>query len=381
VSPSQTSSGDRNFEVAADFPVLQAQGDSCTTQAKGPVLFVRNLKSDDPDEVFVVPERIGQAGGGDSIYDQKGNVVFYEVRFSRNLCPPPTSGNLPSGTTEIKTSWRQIDPADAGSYFTNETIVQGVSEQPILLGLVGFHLFRTTSQHPEGVWMTWEHAANAPDCLQPRPAPGGAWSFTSAQCAQCLATSATGPLGCASCNFNDANPGTLTGPPTEICRVYRDGSGPNDNKVAENLAVVDSLNSQIVGSNGLLGQLPPTNPLATFANYFNAGGLWVSDPSQPADSSNQRGSLQLSNTTMETTFQGAFQAAGTSFVRTPALNCFGCHNYTPGSTATTGLSHIVDDLDGTPGSGGSASSPGAARREIAPVPSHAQEHYRKADPD
>ena len=372
VSPSTSSPGDRNFEVAANYPILQASGtDSCTSQSTKPVLFVRMQKDDDPNQPFVVPERIGQAGGGDTIYDQSGNVVFYEVRFSRNLCPPPTSGDLPAGTTEIKTAWRLIDPAVAANYFTNEAVIQGVSTTPVLLGLVGFHLFRTTAQHPEGVWVTWEHDANDPDCLQPQAAPAGGWSFTSAPCAQCLATSTTGPLGCASCNFNVAQPATsLTGTPTQICRVYQDGSGPNDNKVDENLADVDSLNGQLVGTGGILTSLPATDPMAVFANYFNGGGLWVSDPTQPATSSNQRGSLQLANTAMETTFQGQFQASGSGVTRTAARNCFGCHGYTPGQTATTGLSHIVDDLDGTPGNPPKAAHGGATAGEVAPIAAH-----------
>lgn len=135
VSPSSANPGERNFEVAANYPVLQAKGiNSCTAQSDAPSLFVRTLKADDSNEVFVVPERIGQAGDDAVIYDQNGKVVFYEVRFSRNLCPPPSSGNLPAGTTEIKTSWRQIDPSQASNYFTNETVIQGVSTQPILLG-------------------------------------------------------------------------------------------------------------------------------------------------------------------------------------------------------------------------------------------------------
>lgn len=371
-SPSQASPDERNFEVAADFPILQAPGvDSCTSTSNEPVLFVRTLKADASDETFVVPERIGQAGDEATVYDKNGNVVFYEVRFSRNLCPPPTTGNLPAGTTEIKTSWRQIDASEAASYFTNETIIEGVSDQPVLLGLVGLHLFRTTALHPEGVWMTWEHDANDPDCLQPQTTPASGWSFASASCAACLASSSSGPLGCASCNFNGAaEDPALTGPPSQICRVYRDGSGPNDNKVAENLADVDSLNAQLVGPGGILTTLPPSAPLAVFANYFNVGGLWVSDPSQPADSSNQRGSLQLSNTTMETTFQGDFQSTGTGFVRTPALNCFGCHDYQPGSTATSGLSHIVDDLDGTPGPARSAARGARPAVSGQPVSAH-----------
>ena len=374
VSPSSPApDADRNFEVQANFPELQASGtDSCTATSGKPVLFVRTLKSDDPNQPFVVPESIGQAGGGATIYDKNRNVVYYQVRFSRNLCPPPTSGNLPAGTTEIKTSWRVLDSSEAASYFTNEVVIEGVSTKPILIGLIGFHLFRTTAQHPEGVWMTWEHDGNDPDCLDPQTVATRGWSFASAACAQCLVTSSTGPLGCPTCNFNGAQPSSsLTGPPSQICRVYHDGSGPNDNKVAENIADVDGLNAQLVGPAGFVSQLPPTNPLAVFANYFNVGGLWVSDPTQPADSANQRGSLQNANTTMETTFQGDFQATGSGVVRTPALNCFGCHQYTPGSTATSGLSHTVDDLDGKPGP---PKKPGGAKPggggPVEPVPSH-----------
>ncbi|HEV8239896.1 MAG TPA: hypothetical protein VGS57_11060 [Thermoanaerobaculia bacterium] len=383
VSPSGDSAGDRNFEVQQTFPLLQASGtDSCTATSNTPVFFVRTLKSEDPNQPFIVPENIGQAGTqGEVIYDKSGNIVFYEVRFSRNLCPPPTSGNLPAGTTEIKTAWRQITQAEAPAYFTNQAVIQGVSTQPILLGLIGFHLFRTTAQHPEGVWMTWEHESNDPDCLQPQPTPAAGWSFTSAQCAQCLATSTTGPLACPSCNFNTAMVSTKIsgGTPTQICRVYRDGSGPMDNKVAENLADVDSLNAQLVGPSGFVTQLPASNPVAVFANYYHIGGLWVSDPTQPADSANQRGSLQLANTVMETTFQGNFTASGSGVMRSGAVNCFGCHSYTPNSTATSGLSHIVDDLDGTPGNapkagsgggGSAAAAHGSASAGVEPVASH-----------
>ena len=347
VSPSGDANGDRNFEVWENFPTLQASGvDSCATKPAGPQLFVRTLKAVKAGEDFIIPSRISQAGDDATIYDQNGNVVYYDVRFSRNLCTAPTSGNLPTGTTELKSSWRILPAGTTGTYFTMQAVIESLSAEPLNLGLIGFHLFKTTAQHPEGVWMTWEHAGNDPDCLAPQPTPAGGWSFTSAECAQCLATSKDGPLSCSSCMFNDAvkNP-SLTGPPTEICRVYRDGSGPADNKAAENVSDVDSLNRQLVGAGGILSSLPASDPMAVWSNYFNVGGLWVSNPADPATSDNQRGSLQLSNTTMETTFQGDFKSTGSSFVRTGAVNCFGCHHYTePGQTRTSGLSHIIDAI-------------------------------------
>lgn len=367
VSPSSDAAGLRNFEDEQDYPLLQASGDSCDPGAEGATLFVRTFKADDPTEELVVPERINQAGDGATIYDQAQNVVYYEVSFSRNLCDAATSGDLPAGTTELKTSWRVLPSGQTAGYFTQQATITGVSPNPVTLGLVGFHLFRTTAQHPEGVWMTWEHAANAPDCLEPQPAPAGGWSFTSADCASCLASSSTGPLGCASCQFNvAAKSSSLTGTPTEVCRVYRDGTAPADDKAAENLADVDTLNQQLVGPGGILTQLPAGSPMAVWASYYNVGGLWVSDPTQPATPANQRGSLQLANTTMETTFQGDFKATGSAPVRTGAVNCFECHDYQPGQTATSGLSHIFDDIHG----GASASAEVGSAAAVAPIAAH-----------
>lgn len=355
VSPSATE-GERNFEVTADFPVLQSNGSrSCGDAGDAMQLFVRTLKAAENDGEFTTPESINQAGGGATIYDVNGNVVFYTVQFSRNLCTADHDGDLPAGTTELKLSWRQIADAEADDYFTIEAVIEGVStpQDPTLLGLAGFHLFRTTPDHPEGVWMTWEHEANNPDCLEPQAPPAGGWAFTSPGCATCLANSSNGPLSCGSCDFNEASAcksstnNCLKGAHTEICRVYRDGSGPKDAKVEENLTVVDELNAQLVGPDGILSGLAPTDPMAVFANYFMVGGLWVSDPSMGSTSANERGSLQLSNTTMETIHQGDFKASsGGGFTRTEAVNCFDCHGYVPGKTADCqqGISHIFDDV-------------------------------------
>jgi hypothetical protein len=88
-----------------------------------------------------------------------------------------------------------------------------------------------------------------------------------------------------------------------------------------------------------------TGRFAILQNYFNLGALWVSDPTHSSTIGNQRGSLRLANSVMETDFQDVDLTA--NFIS----NCFGCHNYTGTSTPASGknttsgsLSHIFDDI-------------------------------------
>jgi hypothetical protein len=349
MSPSAGDPSLRNFQVQANYPLLQVSGDSCSGTATKPVFFVRVIKDPDDSTDFIIPERINQAGDQATIYDQNGNVVFYSIVFGRDLCTAPDSGDLPADTMEIKMAWRVIDEADKANYVWMEADVIPDNNTEVIvpetLGLVGYHLVRGTAQHPELVWATFEHKNNVPDCLGPPSEPAGGWSFLSASCAACLSSPDSNCFN--TCKYNVATKAAdLMGTPSEICRVFSDGTAPGDNKGAENVADVDALNDQLVGPDGILSTLPASNPMAVLANYFNVGALWVSDPSQPATSANQRGSLQLANATMETTFQGTLTLNGSSIQASTSgvVNCFGCHNYTPGQTATTHLSHIFDDI-------------------------------------
>jgi len=335
VSPAKSDPSLRNFQVAANYPTLQASGvNSCDPNAPAEVMFVRTEKSADPNTPFVLPERTGQAGGGDSIFDQAGNVVFYDIRFSRNLCNVgqiQSAANFPAGTTELKSAWRIITPADKPNYFWMEANIDGVPGTE-LLGMIGFHVAIATALHPEFVWATFEHRSNAPECANPGTAPAAGWSFTSAACA------VQNPP--ASCNFNVAAPSkNLTGSPSEICRVYHDGSDPADHEGTDNIAIIDGLNAQL---QGFFAGLPGDDPMAVWKNYMNVGAIWENDITQPSSTiANQRGSMRLANTVMETTFQHV--NLDSSFVS----NCFGCHNYETTQSNTlpsAGLSHIFDDV-------------------------------------
>ena len=340
VAPSKGDNALRNFQVAANYPILEGkvnnqQQDSCDNKIPPHALFVRTRKSADDSQPFVIPERIGQAGGEDTIYDQQNNVVFYDVRFSKNLCNVgeiQVKKNFPAETTELKTAWRIITNAEKADYFWMEANVDGVPGTE-LLGMIGFHVAIATDLHPEFIWATFEHRNNDPDCSNAKAAPVSGWSFTSAKCASATASG---------CTFNKAKPSTsLTGTPTEVCRVFKDATDPSDHKAQENIAIINELNKQLVGDNGFLSKLPDTDPMSVWKNYINVGALWESDIAKPSsDVSNQRGSLRLANTVMETTFQQVDLNA--KFVS----NCFGCHNYEVGqsNTLSGSLSHIFHEI-------------------------------------
>lgn len=338
----QNSSSEADSRVFETFNLYQPNQSNQCSQAKitgkknlGKVLFVRTLKTDTGTFDPVLPEAISQAGDKDALYDQAGNVVLYNIWYNETECQATSQGFKPN-TIEIKVSWRILAKNDP-NYYTITATVPAVSKQPVTLGLVGFHMVINTANHPEFVWATFEHNSNAPDCSNPQSVPSGGWSFTSAACAACLATQT--PEQCAKatppCNFNaGVSSNSLTGAPNEVCRVYRDGTDPDSTTNNDtNRANIDALNTQLVGPSGLLTALPGSNPLAVFKNYFLVGGLWTNGGVDSGTPGEQRGSLELANTTMET------------FLQKQDYNCFSCHDYEKATPLN--ISHIITNLIST----------------------------------
>lgn len=343
---STTSPGERTWETfrrfSASAPTPQCDDPTLKGLASfGRTLLVRNTKPRaNSTENLILPAGLGQATG-DALYDQAGNVVLYSASYTENECQASETSGFAPNTTEIKAAWRILQPTDPSlsTYYNVSAVVPGFNkDQPVTLGLVGFHLVINTVNHPEFVWATWEHKNNAPDCDNPAATPAGGWSFTSDACATCLTKDKTDPC-YATCKFNqdaDESGGQPvlgpTGTPDQVCMSFPDGQAPGGS--ADNKANIDALNAQLVGDQGLLTALPDSNPLAVFKNYKMIGALWTVDGKPSTDP--QAGSLQLANTTLETFFQADTQ------------NCFTCHNYTPGTPATDpkGLcvSHMVDSL-------------------------------------
>ena len=294
---------------------------------------------------------------GNALYDQNGNVLLFNAFYSHELCSSTSAGFTP-GTLEAKVSWMVLKEGAHHTYYTIKAKLPD-HEDEVTLGAVGIHLALWTPNHPEMIWASWEHKMNAPLC--DGSSPPAEWSLASEDAAHCLASFPTGKSGppstdCDSFGFNTAaplpsGPVPYKGTPNNVCRQYahgnQGGQAVNGNDNAVNLVAITELNEALVGADGLLAQLPGDNPMAVWANYRMIGAIWTKDgaesgpppvPSRqsqgPGDpTSPQRGSLELTNMTLET-----FQQGDTSAIP----NCFGCHNYTVASPL--GVSHIQSSL-------------------------------------
>lgn len=273
------------------------------------------------------------------LYDQNGNILYYSIWYSEEMCQ--ATDEFIAGTMEIKASWQQIEKSNLKDYFYVEV------DKDKYLGMVGLHMAIWTPKHHEMLWYTWEHKNNAPLCNGTSEVK--LYSLTSKSASKCLSKKGD----CEKYKFNvpptvEGIP-PLKGIPNEICREFEYGNqkgksiNGNDNEL--NAQVIKDLNEQLVGKDGLLEKLPKDHAMKIWSNYKMIGGIWTknganSSPS-PIDSkgskgdpsSLQRGSLELTNMSMET-----FEQGDTSFVP----NCFGCHNYD--EKDQTNVSHIYKHL-------------------------------------
>ncbi len=361
VQPVSDSSSVRRFEVTQDYPnYLGEETDSCAEQSNKEVLNLLTNATTGPGG----PE----AGTNVEVYSvgpegtAEGNIVLYNVRFSRNLCGNTgPEATLPDDLVEIKTAWRYITPqTTAADYYTIDVTLD--TGQKLKLGLIGFHLAQATPLHPEMIWTTWEHMANTPDCVPSRLSPerpANGWTMMTDSCAQCIDSSS--PLDCtAQCTnsegiyINEGRTDKTKSPPyiadsTDVCRVFPQGTQDGDNQWTQNRANILALNEQIVGESGYLAQLESSDPQAVWRNYQMVGGIWFNNEGTLAPDE-QRGSIQLANTVMETTFQGSFTPGVDGMTSSDGtLNCFVCHNSPNGYPALQSvydLSHIAPYVNG-----------------------------------
>lgn len=366
VSPSPTSQGERVFETNRLHDPTVSSGQCSLPEMIGRAAAAKMLamRADKPQDFE------DTQADGNALYDQNGNILHYNIWYSRAECQATQAG-FAEGTFEIKVSW-MILPKPNPSYYTMQATLPG-SSTPVTLGMVGFHLANWTSKHPEMIWATFEHKNNAPLCDGSTPTPANGWAFAASDAATCLTQNPSQPGGppntaCATFNFNTPDPFQGTPPATNtannICRMYAYGNQPgtsiNGNDNAANLLAIQQINDQLVGPQGMLTALPDTDPMAIWKNYTLIGAIWTKggadsgnppisytvhaqggDKIVPGDpTSLQRGSLELTNMSMET-----FQQGDTSW----APNCFGCHTFAKADPLD--VSHICNSLFGSDANG------------------------------
>ena len=321
MSPSKTDPKLRNFQVQSNYPVLEFNSNGTPANSCDDTVSAVTLRT-----ALKKSFSTGQAGGGATIYAQDGNVVYYDVRFNKDLCSVSASAtqmqktgqiNFPGGTTELKFAWKKLSANEvaANTFVTQQQTIDG---KPATLGLVGMHVAVATPDHPEFVWATYEHLTNTPNCDAQGTQAGTTWLFASAACTSKLPGSAASND---SCKFNQPlkNQTAPTGTPTNICAVYPFGTDSGDANAADNLATIESQNGNLVA---LLSKSPASMQILN--NYFNVGAIWLSDIKQNSGGigvPNERGSLPLANTVAETDFQSVNLNSNFS------SNCFGCHNF------------------------------------------------------
>ncbi len=297
-----------------------------------------------------------QAGSGGVLVDQQGNITYYEQLLDptfaanfihscsltlRNCWTQPGAAKLrfPNGSIEIKAAWRPMWKTDpnVSSFYTIPGFpvmnARGQMVKPDFMALVGFHLVYAAQNHPELVWATFEHVANAPNgpcrdgaatCAQ-LPAGFKEWNYE-----RCASTS------CAGINRWPFPPSPAPKPPFPITQAYLNwpfGTNPalvdgNNNPGMVNIATLNTLNRSV------LGILPSGS---VWRNYLQSGAVWTSGGRLPAlapylangqlnPGVNQVGSTLLANVTMETFTQFPNPIPSPFPSPTPVQNCFTCHN-------------------------------------------------------
>lgn len=234
------------------------------------------------------------------------------------------------------------------------TLTDTGKTQTVQLALVGMHVVGSAKNHPEMIWGTFEHVANAPrDAYSYVNSSGTTVSvpLNVAQLPTIGGTAAAWLFSQTTAPNNDAlfngenmqyNP-SPTPPPAPTITNFQPSASitpsnvmrwkpfgvPTDpsfsNGVDPNSAVS---NSEIIALNNAVDGLLASGDIR--GNYVMTGATWT--PNGVSPSLGQVGTNLMTNTTMET-----YQQGSSSSPQTGGSNCFLCHN--AGDNTTT-VSHV-----------------------------------------
>ncbi|MEM7506386.1 MAG: hypothetical protein AAF415_06545 [Pseudomonadota bacterium] len=307
------------------------------------------------------------AGGASSPYIQaevfpinSGDLTAVES-FAKDHMGVSSIPDADALAMELKTSW--VDAATLSNptdYVTVEATVPAFTKisstewrpngtEQKTLALVGIHIVGTVQNHPEFVWATFEHVNNAP--MAPYYYKGGNFIPTAFDSGgdyiffpkggaleganpECMGAKDGGIAALLDGSGNPVCEGGIVASPTVRMFPWGSPSATQTSAVQANNALLMSLNQSI------WALMPEGDPRA---KYFQLGSVWTSPNPATADAPipqqgmfsyyAMRGSLALSNATMETYTQGSV--------------CFDCHQLPSDATNSFGagqLSHIFSRI-------------------------------------
>lgn len=279
---------------------------------------------------------ITQAGDNEILFDQAGQVVYYDERINETyysfmlqngfytadaINKADGGQNYPVGAVELKTTWRVAEaggrifiPDAASRFHVVDAYLQPLGKDCVedaRMALIAVHIAGVVKDHPEFLWSTFQHVDNAPACSATPVAghgPRGEWSLYKAGM-NC------GPDG--ACNTGSTELPPEPFPPTQVCQMNPWGGGGD-----ESVANVQSLNASVYV--GLADD-------SVWKNYQMIGTLYTDGTVPPIEIGgvigNEKGSLKLANPASETFIQ--------------QHNCFYCHTIFKGPGACLdGVKHL-----------------------------------------
>ena len=90
--------------------------------------FIKNNQTSDFEE---------QQADGNAVYDQEGNVLYYNVFYSQQFCNAK-SNHFVKGTLEAKVSWRIVLEDSTHTYYTIDAKIPNTDKE-VKLGMLGIH--------------------------------------------------------------------------------------------------------------------------------------------------------------------------------------------------------------------------------------------------
>ncbi len=327
----------------------------------------------------------GQADGG-VLEAQNGSLVFYETMVNdvfayfltgtKDGVITPTPAQFPTTQAdldkivafaaahqktfddpnalalEIKLSWVEAAGlANPSSYITTDAVIPTYDRsrpdrwipngtKTTTLALVGIHIVGSTAGHPEMIWATFEHQANAPSgtfsyintankTVTVAQQTAGAWVF--------CADGADTPFNVQHMDFqNPPDIESTAGRPISPSNTIDWHPWGAASDVAPNPIDVSSAasNTELISINSsVIGQLAAGD---VRRNYLLRGATWTiggAKPGKPFPGGNAVGTSQMANITMETYQQGSSTKFATG------VNCFNCHK-----SNNTAVSHVFGGL-------------------------------------